>query len=65
MPSAVADSLTGELQALVRVYRGESVLSEGPPDGGAEAAVVLGAQVVRGGTPSATLRARARYAASL
>ena len=65
MPSAVADSLTGELQALVRVYRGESVLSEGTPDGGAEAAVVLGAQVLRGGTPSATLRARVRHAASL
>jgi uncharacterized SAM-binding protein YcdF (DUF218 family) len=58
---AVPDSLLGELWALVRVYRGEPVF----PGGSAEAAVVLGAQVLRGGRPSATLQARARHAARL
>ena len=60
-PPAVPDSLLGELRALVRVYRGEPVFPEGP----AEAAVVLGAQVLRGGRASGTLRARARHAARL
>ena len=60
-PPAVPDSLLGELRALVRVYRGEPVFPEGP----AEAAVVLGAQVLRGGRASGTLRARARHAAWL
>lgn len=60
-PPAVPDSLLGELRALVRVYRGEPVFPEGP----AEAAVVLGAQVLRGGRASGTLWARARHAARL
>ncbi|MDQ3791580.1 MAG: YdcF family protein [Actinomycetota bacterium] len=60
-PPVVPDSLLGELRALVRVYRGESVFAEGS----AEAAVVLGAQVLRGGRPSGTLQARARHAAQL
>ena len=60
-PRAVPDSLLGELRALVRVYRGEPVFPEGP----AEAAVVLGAQVLRGGRASGALRARARHAARL
>ncbi len=60
-PPVVPDSLLGELRALVRVYRGEPVF----PEGSAEAAVVLGAQVLRGGRPSGTLLARARHAAQL
>lgn len=60
-PPAVPDSLLGELRALVRVYRGEPVFPEGP----AEAAVVLGAQVLRGGRASGTLWARVRHAARL
>jgi uncharacterized SAM-binding protein YcdF (DUF218 family) len=60
-PQAVPDSLLGELRALVRVYRGEPVFPQGPT----EAAVVLGAQVLRGGRSSGTLRARARHAARL
>jgi uncharacterized SAM-binding protein YcdF (DUF218 family) len=55
------DSLLGELRFLVRMYRGEPVF----PKGSAEAAVVLGAQVLRGGRPSGTLQARARHAARL
>jgi uncharacterized SAM-binding protein YcdF (DUF218 family) len=64
-PPAVPDSLVGELRALVRLYRGEEVFQEGAlaADGGA--AVVLGAQVLRGGRPSGTLRARALHAARL
>ena len=61
----VPDSLIGELQALVRVYRGRSVASESDTPDGAEAAVVLGAQVLSGGRPSGTLRARTRHAARL
>lgn len=60
-PQAVPDSLLGELQALLRVYRGEPVF----PEGSAEAAVVLGAQVLRGGRASDPLWARARHAARL
>ena len=60
-PLAMPDSLLGELRFLVRMFRGEPVFPEGP----AEAAVVLGAQVLRGGRPSGTLRARARHAARL
>src|SRR3712207_1363964 len=55
------DSLLGNLRFLVRMYRGGRVSPEGP----AEAAVVLGAQVLRGGRPSGTLQARARHAARL
>jgi uncharacterized SAM-binding protein YcdF (DUF218 family) len=57
----VPDSLLGEFWALVRVYRGEPIF----PEGSAEVAVVLGAQVLRGGRPSATLQARSRHAARL
>lgn len=64
--SAVPDSLAGELRALMRVYRGEPVFTEDAASGGAGcAAVVLGAQVLRGGRPSGTLRARALHAARL
>ncbi len=63
-PPDVPDSLIGELWALVRVYRGEPVFPEGVPDG-VGTAVVLGAQVLSGGRPSGTLRARTRQAARL
>jgi uncharacterized SAM-binding protein YcdF (DUF218 family) len=60
------DSLIGELRALVRLYRGEPVFpcaaALGKIDG---AAVVLGAQVLSGGRPSGTLRARTLRAARL
>ncbi len=65
-PPAVPDSLVGELWALVRAYRGELVFSEGgAPDGVGRTAVVMGAQVLSGGRPSGTLRARTRHAARL
>lgn len=64
-PPAVSDSLTGELWALVRLYRGEEVFQEDALAGDDGAAVVLGAQVLRGGRPSGTLRARALHAARL
>ncbi len=63
-PSVVPNSLIGELWALVRVYRGEPVFPEGVSYG-IRTAVVLGAQVLSGGRPSGTLRARTRHAARL
>ena len=63
MLPAVSDSLVGELRALVRVYRGGLVFPEGGTPDETEVAVVLGAQVLPGGRPSGTLRARARHAA--
>ena len=63
---AVPDSLSGELRTLVRLYRGEPVFARGAaPEGDAGVAVVLGAQVLAGGRPSGTLRARALHAARL
>jgi hypothetical protein len=62
----VTGSVLSDLRLLVRVYRGKDVFSGGrPPDGHAAAAVVLGAQVRRGGRPSGVLLARARHAAGL
>ena len=62
----VPDSLLGELRTLVRLYRGEPMFPQsaalGKIDG---AAVVLGAQVLPGGRPSGTLRARTLHAARL
>lgn len=63
--TAVPDSLVGELQALVRVYRGERVFPERVVKVPSVAAVVLGAQVLAGGRPSGTLRARTLHAARL
>ena len=61
---AVPDTLLGEFLALVRLYRGESVFAPvAASEGGV--AVVLGAQVLRGGRPSGTLRARALHGARL
>jgi vancomycin permeability regulator SanA len=54
--------LLGELGELFRVYRGGS---PGPGDGGSRVAVILGAQVLRGGRPSRTLEARTRHAAEM
>lgn len=66
MPPAVPDSIAGELLALVRVYRGEQVFPvDVAPEGTGTVAVVLGAQVLRGGRPSGTLRARTLHAARL
>ena len=62
---AVLDSLIGELRALVRLYRGESVFLEDGAPAESEAAVILGAQVLSGGRPSGTLRARVWHAARL
>jgi uncharacterized SAM-binding protein YcdF (DUF218 family) len=63
---AVPDSLLGELRALVRLYRGELVFPPGPAsERGTGVAVVLGAQVLSGGRPSGTLRARSLHAAGL
>ncbi|MBV9455566.1 MAG: YdcF family protein [Rubrobacter sp.] len=61
----VPDSLLGELRALVRLYRGGSVLLEGGTPAEGEAAVILGAQVLSEGKPSATLKARVWHAARL
>jgi len=58
----VPDSLTGELRTLVRLYRGDSVF---PRVEHGETAVVLGSQVLSGGRPSGTLRARTLHAARL
>jgi uncharacterized SAM-binding protein YcdF (DUF218 family) len=63
-PSTVPDSLLGEIRALVRLYRGEPVLEDDAP-GSPETVVVLGTQVLPGGRPSGTLRARALHAARL
>lgn len=49
---------------VVRVYR-RGELSAGLVGGGGRVAVVLGAQVLRGGRASRTLQARVRHAASL
>ena len=60
------DSLFGELWALVRLYRGETLFPENvAPEENIGVAVVLGAQVLRDGRPSGTLRARTLHAARL
>jgi uncharacterized SAM-binding protein YcdF (DUF218 family) len=61
----VPDSLIGELRTLARLYRGGSVFQEGGASNRTGVAVVLGAQVLSGGRPSGTLKARARHAARL
>ena len=54
--------LAEELRTLLHVYRGEPFSSGG---GSAKVAVVLGAQVLRGGRASRTLEARVHHAARL
>ena len=61
----MAALVSSDLRALVGVYRGEHVFSGAAPADDRPAAVVLGAQVRRGGRPSAALLARARHAAQL
>ena len=64
MKATFRRGLTGELRDLLSVYRG---LPE-PPSRGPErprVAVVLGAQVLRGGRPSRTLESRTRHAGGL
>ncbi|MBA2534419.1 MAG: YdcF family protein [Rubrobacter sp.] len=56
--------LLGEIGELLRVYRGRP----SSPDGGEErprVAVILGAQVLRGGRPSRTLEARTLHAGGM
>jgi uncharacterized SAM-binding protein YcdF (DUF218 family) len=55
--------LSGELRALVRVYRGGTLPAA--PEAGIEVAVVLGTEVLPGGRPSRTLEARVSHAARL
>jgi vancomycin permeability regulator SanA len=50
--------LLGDLGELFRVYRGRFPDSD---EGGSRVAVILGAQVLRGGRPSRTLEARTRH----
>lgn len=63
--TVVPDSLIGELWTLVRLYRGEPVFPRSNALGKVDGAVVLGAQVLPGGRPSGTLRARTLHAARL
>lgn len=65
-------SLLSDVRALVRVYRGGplphryAMEARRPTGAGSPpVAVVLGAQVLRGGRPSETLRARCRHAARM
>jgi uncharacterized SAM-binding protein YcdF (DUF218 family) len=55
----------GELSDLLGAYRGGSLLSRDPDAVRPRVAVVLGAQVLRGGRPSRTLEARTRHAGEL
>jgi uncharacterized SAM-binding protein YcdF (DUF218 family) len=55
-------SILGELGELLRVYRGRAI---GSGDEKPRVAVVLGAQVLRGGRPSRTLEARTRHAGEM
>ena len=58
--------LLGELRELLRVFRGgPTSFLPGDEGGRPRAAVVLGAQVLRGGRPSPTLDARTRHAGEL
>ena len=64
MKAAFQRGLIGELKDLVSVYRGlASPRSRGPER--PRVAVVLGAQVLRGGRPSRALEARTRHAGGL
>lgn len=57
------NGLLRNLRLLFAVYRGAAVLREEDP--GLWVAVVMGAQVLKGGRPSRTLEARVRHAARL
>lgn len=62
MKAPFAGGLLGELVELFRVYRDGSYGSGG---GRPRVAVILGAQVLRGGRPSRTLEARTRHAGEM
>ena len=66
MKEVFRGGILGELRELLNVYRGRRSLTPAP--GGGErprVAVILGAQVLRGGRPSRTLEARTRHAGEL
>lgn len=58
----LAQGVAGNVFRILRVYLGGA---PGPPRNAADTAVVLGAQVLSGGRPSGTLRARTLHAARL
>ena len=60
----LGDGILTELLRLIWVYRGRP-LPRGDRPGRSRVAVVLGAQVLRGGRPSRTLEARVRHAGEL
>ena len=62
MTARISGGILGELGDLFRVYRGRPSSSG---DGGSRVAVILGAQVLRGGRPSRTLEARTRHAGEM
>lgn len=59
------DGLLGEMVDLVRAYRGNLPDSLSGREDRPRVAVILGAQVLRGGRPSPTLEARVRHAGRL
>ncbi len=65
MKAAFRGGILGEILDLLRVYRGKPLPSGDPGPGRPRVAVVLGAQVLRGGRPSRTLEARTRHAGRL
>ena len=62
MRAPLGKGVLGELGDLIRVYRGRPSASGGQ---GPRVAVILGAQVLRGGRPSRTLGARTRHAGDM
>jgi vancomycin permeability regulator SanA len=62
LKARIGGRIIGELGDLFRVYRGRP---SGSGDGGSRVAVILGAQVLRGGRPSSTLEARTRHAGEM
>ena len=66
MMAPFGGGILGELRELLKVYRGQGpTLAPGDGRERPRVAVVLGAQVLRGGTPSRTLEARTRHAGEL
>lgn len=65
MKTPFRTGILGELRDLLGVYRAETLPSGDPGPWRPRVAVVLGAQVLRGGRPSRTLEARTRHAGRL